>query len=143
MSAIRRSAVSFVVALLLCALGSRASAVDLYDCSDFSSQSQAQAVLRADPTDPHHLDGPDDDGVACDDNPPPLDLAPVKSAVGDAPTTTTTRRATTTTLATTSTTAFVATTGTGETVALAAMGFIVLAIGFAMRGRRADGRHFA
>ena len=36
------------------------------DCRDFASQSEAQAVLRADPTDPNGLDD-DKDGVACDE----------------------------------------------------------------------------
>jgi hypothetical protein len=36
------------------------------DCMDFASQSEAQAVLRADPTDPNRLDE-DDDDVACDE----------------------------------------------------------------------------
>jgi hypothetical protein len=36
------------------------------DCRDFASQSEAQAVLRADPTDPNGLDD-DEDGVACDE----------------------------------------------------------------------------
>lgn len=36
-----------------------------YDCSHFDSQEQAQAVLEAEPGDPHRLDG-DDDGIACE-----------------------------------------------------------------------------
>ncbi|MDP8924716.1 MAG: excalibur calcium-binding domain-containing protein [Chloroflexota bacterium] len=43
-----------------------------YNCSDFPSQAAAQAVLRADPSDPHHLDA-DRDGIACEKNPPPRD----------------------------------------------------------------------
>ena len=35
------------------------------DCVDFGSQSQAQASLDADPSDPHYLDG-DGDGDACE-----------------------------------------------------------------------------
>lgn len=38
------------------------------DCSDFSTQAQAQAVLDAFPGDPHRLDG-DRDGVACESLP--------------------------------------------------------------------------
>jgi hypothetical protein len=49
---------------------------DRYNCADFASQAQAQAVLRADPTDPNRLDG-DADGIACEHLPPPLDLEPV------------------------------------------------------------------
>lgn len=36
------------------------------DCSDFASQTEAQSVLNADPTDPFGLDA-DDDGIACEE----------------------------------------------------------------------------
>lgn len=49
---------------------------DRYNCSDFKSQAEAQAVLRADPRDPNRLDG-DRDGITCENNPPPKDLTPV------------------------------------------------------------------
>jgi hypothetical protein len=42
--------------------------VDLYDCSDFSTQAEAQAVLDQDLTDPYKLDG-DGDLQACEDLP--------------------------------------------------------------------------
>jgi hypothetical protein len=45
---------------------------DAYNCSDFPSQAAAQAVLRADPSDPNGLDG-NRDGVACESNPAPRD----------------------------------------------------------------------
>ncbi|HEY3083797.1 MAG TPA: excalibur calcium-binding domain-containing protein [Chloroflexota bacterium] len=45
---------------------------DRYDCPNFRSQAEAQAVLRADPTDPNILDQ-DRDGIACESNPPPRD----------------------------------------------------------------------
>ena len=51
------------------------SGVD-YDCRDFRSQAHAQAVLRADPSDPNGLDH-DRDGIACEGNPSPRDLVPV------------------------------------------------------------------
>jgi hypothetical protein len=38
-----------------------------FNCADFSSQAQAQAVLRADPSDPFGLDR-DRDGIACERN---------------------------------------------------------------------------
>jgi len=38
---------------------------NVYNCSDFSTQAEAQAVFDACPTDVHWLDG-DDDGVACE-----------------------------------------------------------------------------
>lgn len=47
-----------------------------YNCSDFASQAQAQAVLRADPSDPNQLDT-DRDGIACESNKAPKDLNPV------------------------------------------------------------------
>ena len=49
---------------------------DRYNCSDFQSQADAQAVLRADPTDPNRLDT-DRDGIACESNPPPRDTVRV------------------------------------------------------------------
>jgi micrococcal nuclease len=47
-----------------------------YNCPDFASQAQAQAVLRADPRDPNGLDA-DNDGIACEGNRAPRDLVPV------------------------------------------------------------------
>ena len=47
-----------------------------YNCSDFKSQADAQAVLRADPSDPNKLDT-DGDGIACESNPGPSDLVKV------------------------------------------------------------------
>ncbi|MEE9148389.1 MAG: excalibur calcium-binding domain-containing protein [Candidatus Tectomicrobia bacterium] len=43
-----------------------------YNCPDFTSQAEAQAVLRADPRDPNRLDG-DGNGIACERNPAPYD----------------------------------------------------------------------
>lgn len=54
--------------LALMALAPMASAQDDLNCSDFSSQPEAQAVLDADPSDPNRLDG-DNDGIACEDLP--------------------------------------------------------------------------
>ena len=39
-----------------------------YNCSDFATQQEAQAVLDADSRDPHRLDG-DSDGLACESLP--------------------------------------------------------------------------
>jgi hypothetical protein len=50
--------------------------VDQYNCSDFRSQAEAQAVLRADPRDPNQLDT-DRDGIACESNRAPFDRTPV------------------------------------------------------------------
>ena len=45
-------------------------------CGDFVSQAEAQAVLRADATDPNKLDA-DRDGIACESIRSPKDLEPV------------------------------------------------------------------
>lgn len=52
---------------------------DAYNCAHFKSQAEAQAVLRADPSDPNRLDTdrPRPDGIACENNPPPFDQIPV------------------------------------------------------------------
>lgn len=52
---------------------------DAYNCADFASQADAQAVLRADPADPNKLDTdrPHPDGVACESNKLPRDVVPV------------------------------------------------------------------
>ena len=42
-----------------------AGAQDALDCADFASQAEAQAALRADPTDPAENDA-DGDGIACE-----------------------------------------------------------------------------
>ena len=49
---------------------------DAFNCKAFSSQAQAQAVLRADPRDPNRLDA-DRDGIACESNRAPKDYVPV------------------------------------------------------------------
>ncbi|MFG2621179.1 hypothetical protein ACGFXC_26540 [Streptomyces sp. NPDC048507] len=50
---------------------------DAYDCSDFASQADAQAVLRFAPADPNRLDG-GKKGIACPDLPAPKDVKPVR-----------------------------------------------------------------
>jgi hypothetical protein len=53
------------------------------NCDDFSSQAEAQAELRSEPSDPNGLDGPPGSatsgipGVACESNPSPRDTEPV------------------------------------------------------------------
>jgi hypothetical protein len=49
---------------------------DAFNCPAFASQAEAQAVLRADPSDPNGLDT-DRDGIACESNRAPRDLVPV------------------------------------------------------------------
>lgn len=41
---------------------------DVFDCSDFLFRDIGQAILDADPSDPHNLD-PDNDGIACEELP--------------------------------------------------------------------------
>lgn len=50
---------------------------DAFNCADFVSQADAQAVLRADPSDPNDLDHGGIPGVACESNKAPKDLVPV------------------------------------------------------------------
>jgi len=50
---------------------------DEYDCADFASQAEAQAVLRTDPSDPNRLEG-GRPGIACPRNQSPLDPVPVR-----------------------------------------------------------------
>jgi len=66
---------------------------DLYDCSDFTYQEEAQAILDQDPSDPYGLDR-DNDGKACDRLPsrggdatpaPPENSTEAPSATPDAP----------------------------------------------------------
>jgi hypothetical protein len=46
------------------------------NCLDMGTQASAQAMLRADPTDPMQLDS-DRNGIACEINPEPRDVARV------------------------------------------------------------------
>ena len=60
---------------------------DVFDCSDFLFQDVSQAVLDADPSDPHNLD-PDNNGIACeglpgrDSDTDPVILPPAGVGVG-------------------------------------------------------------
>jgi micrococcal nuclease len=62
------------------------------DCNDFEYQEDAQAVLEADPSDPHRLDG-DRDGIACEARPrrttpavsPPVTAPPPPPVVAPPP----------------------------------------------------------
>src|SRR5215211_5663469 len=46
----------------------KAEAQDIFNCSSFATQEEAQAVFNSDPSDPNNLDG-DNDGIACEDLP--------------------------------------------------------------------------
>lgn len=67
-------------------LAAPASAQDDQNCDDFASQAAAQAHLREDPSDPDGLDGNDNDGIACEDNPAPTDFDPVTEPTDSEPT---------------------------------------------------------
>lgn len=58
-----------VVAMATFALSALpALAQNIYNCDDFATQEEAQAVYDADPSDPHGLDR-DNDGIACESLP--------------------------------------------------------------------------
>src|SRR5215210_3891892 len=46
----------------------KAEAQNIFNCSSFATQEEAQAVYNSDPSDPNNLDG-DNDGIACEDLP--------------------------------------------------------------------------
>ncbi|MFJ8043972.1 hypothetical protein ACIRBX_26070 [Kitasatospora sp. NPDC096147] len=56
---------------------------DAFECVGFANQADAQAVLRADPSDPNRLD--DGGGVACRGLPAPRDTTPVTRTGRTAP----------------------------------------------------------
>ena len=58
------SALAVAASVLAVTPAVAASSADL-DCSDFTSQEQAQGVYASNPSDPNRLDA-DNDGIACD-----------------------------------------------------------------------------
>jgi len=73
---VRRLSLFFVASLLATlTLSSAAFAQDQFDCQDFATQEEAQAVYDEDTSDPNGLDGPigegstGTEGVACEDLP--------------------------------------------------------------------------
>lgn len=58
-----------LTSMIIVICGQRAAATaNIYNCSDFSTQEEAQAVYNSDPSDPNRLDG-DSDGIACESLP--------------------------------------------------------------------------
>lgn len=55
---------------ILMVMAPAAMAQDTLNCDDFEFQEDAQAEYDADPSDPHGLDGDDNDGIACESLPP-------------------------------------------------------------------------
>ena len=80
----------------------KAEAQNIFNCSSFATQEEAQAELNRDPSDPNNLDG-DNDGIACEDLPS-----------GGTPTTTGTSTTGTTTGTTGTSTTGTSTTTTGD-----------------------------
>src|SRR3954454_13835142 len=76
--------VLFTAALSLGVSGT-AHAADTYNCPDFVSQADAQAVYNANPSDPDQLDR-DNDGQACEDHDYVATPGPVTSAMALSPT---------------------------------------------------------
>jgi hypothetical protein len=78
------AAAAAILAAALCfPLAGVAAAQDL-NCADFQTQAEAQAVYNQNPSDPHDLDR-DNDGKACEGNPPGTDeppLGPVETGAG-------------------------------------------------------------
>ena len=63
----RRIASVMFISLLVLAFGATAAmAQEDLNCDDFATQEEAQAEYDADPSDPHGLDGNDNDGIACE-----------------------------------------------------------------------------
>lgn len=58
-----------VGAVLISAFPAVAFAQDALNCDDFATQQEAQAAYDQDPSDPHGLDGNDNDGIACESLP--------------------------------------------------------------------------
>lgn len=59
--------------------GATPAAAQGVNCSQYANQATAQAILRANPSDPMGLDG-DEDGIACEELGAPLDTNPVARA---------------------------------------------------------------
>jgi Excalibur calcium-binding domain len=126
-AAIISGSLMFLVVLATC-FAQEAAAQDVFNCSDFTYQEEAQAVFDRDPSDPNNLDA-DNDGIACESLPSrpngtttttgTTTGTSTTSTTGTTPVTTTGTTATTgttsTTLGTTSTTAPSTTTGTPST----------------------------
>ena len=128
--------VALGLAFVFVAAGARAQTFGAVSCGDFPNQAAAQQHLRDDPSDPDNLDD-DNDGVACETysypSTSPTDTLPVGGqAATTQPTTVVTRQG------------GVADTGPRDYVGiLTLIGVVSVAAGFSMRGRRADGAHYA
>jgi hypothetical protein len=84
---LRATLVTVVSASLALGFASPALAADLYNCSDFTYQEDAQAVYDEDPSDPHGLDGTDQDGKVCEGLPSKGGATPPTTTTPAPPTT--------------------------------------------------------
>ena len=66
-AAISGGSFMFLVILAAC-FAHKAAAQDVFNCSDFTYQEDAQAEFNRDPSDPNNLDD-DNDGIACENLP--------------------------------------------------------------------------
>jgi hypothetical protein len=84
-SSMRRIASVTFFSLLVVAFGAAAAvAQEDLNCADFATQEEAQAEYDADPSDPHTLDGIDNDGIACESLPSGGDTVTTGGAEDDA-----------------------------------------------------------
>lgn len=80
----RRIASVMFFSLLVLAFGATAAmAQEDLNCEDFATQEEAQAEYDADPSDPHGLDGNDNDGIACEHLPSSGDTVTTGGAEDD------------------------------------------------------------
>ncbi|HEX2300516.1 MAG TPA: excalibur calcium-binding domain-containing protein [Pseudonocardiaceae bacterium] len=68
-AALAAVSVPVAAAALLVGISGTALAAQNLNCDDFTYQEDAQAVYDANPSDPHGLDGDDNDGLACESLP--------------------------------------------------------------------------
>ncbi len=61
-----RRIICMAAVIALAAVAAPAQAYHGINCPDFDFQEDAQAALEEDPSDPHGLDGNDNDGRACE-----------------------------------------------------------------------------
>ena len=104
------------------------------NCNNFASQADAQAHLRANPSDPDHLDA-DGDGIACESRPAPKDLVKVDRSVGATATTAAPTVGTVVAnpaVAATATPPAVATTGLNHTQQLVELALLLIGLGTAL-----------
>jgi hypothetical protein len=77
---------ALVLLVVTAAIGARQpSTAYAIDCKTFMVQSVAQAYLRNEDADTYQLDGPNDNGIACEELQCPCDTEPIPAMIGDSP----------------------------------------------------------